>query len=269
MTDVLLTLLARDDAEVERAALLVAADAQPGLDVAASLAKLDEMAEALSRPGALGHSPVERARAIALHVHETLDFRGNRESYYDPRNSYLSEVITRRLGIPLTLSIVWIAIARRAGALVEGIGFPGHFLVRVGGPEGVLADPFHEGRVLAEADLARLVTRFQLGPLTPQHTEPVGTTAMIVRLLSNLKHAHERRGDHQGALLTCDRLYDITSEPEHRRDRGLHALALGSYATAADDLAAYLELRPTARDVRALEDALARARAMGGRTSWS
>lgn len=246
----------------EAAALLIARDARPELDVTAELSRIDDLAAPL---GAIdpGSPAREQAQALAGHLYERLGFHGNEEDYFDPRNSYLDEVIARRTGIPITLAVVMAAVGRRAGIEVDGIGFPGHFLARVGGAEGVLVDPFFGGRVLDAAGLRRLASKM-LGSssrMTPAHLEPVGLRPIVVRLLLNLKHAHERRHDHASALVVCDRLVDLTGALTFRRDRGLHALALGANEAAADDLSAYLEGRgDKAEDAAAIKRALERAR---------
>lgn len=246
----------------ETAALLIARDARPDLDLDAERARIDELATPL---GALDPKapPRAQARALSAYLYEGLGFHGNEEDYFDPKNSYLDEVITRRTGIPITLAVLLMAVGRRAGVQVEGIGFPGHFLARVGGPEGVFVDPFFGGRVLDERALSRLAARMlgSASRLAPSHLEPVGLRPLVVRMLLNLKQAHERRGDAARAMLVCDRLVDLTGSPSFRRDRGLHALALGARAVAAEDLAAYLAgpgaHAEDAEDVRA---ALERAR---------
>jgi regulator of sirC expression with transglutaminase-like and TPR domain len=252
----------------ETAALLIARDARPELDVDRELARIDELAAPL---GALDPRSPARAQAQALsaHLSENLGFHGNESDYFDPKNSYLDEVITRRTGIPITLAVLSMAIGRRAGIQVEGIGFPGHFLARVGGPEGVLIDPFFGGRVIDDAAVRRLAARM-LGSaerLTPAHLEPVGLRPLVVRMLLNLKQAHERLGDHARCLVVCDRLVDLTGAPAFRRDRGLHALALGARAAAAEDLAAYLAgPGGHAEDAAMVRDALERAKRDGSRS---
>ncbi len=256
----LVTAVREEQVSPEAAALLVARDARPDLDVARELSRIDELAAPLSIDPR--SSPREQAQALAGHLHERLGFAGNEDDYFDPKNSYLDEVMTRRTGIPLTLAVLMAAVGRRAGVEVEGIGFPGHFLARVGGPSGVLVDPFFGGRVLDEASLRRLASRMlgSASRMTPAHLEPVGLRPLVVRMLLNLKHAHERRRDHAGALVVCDRLVDLTGSIGFRRDRGLHALALGANEAAAGDLAAYLEARAQAEDAAAVRRALERAR---------
>ena len=137
-----------------------------------------------------------------------------------------------------------------AAGVVAGDGFPGHFLVRVGGPGGVMIDPFFHARVLDDAGLLSLLRRTQ-GPdatVQPEHLAPVGARAMVVRMLNNLRGIYGNHRDHARAMLACDRLYDLTDAPEFRRDRGLHAAALGLRDAALDDLRAYLAARPEASD---------------------
>ena len=262
----LVSILATHDPAIELLALLVAKDAEPGVDVEEWLRHLDELAAPLVERKLGKLPPIDSARALVRHVYGTCGFHGNTEDYYDPANSYLDQVIRRRTGIPITLAIVLIAIGRRAGIPVQGIGFPGHFLVRVGGPSGVFLDPLDGGRELDAQALEDLTERV-LGPsarLDPRYLEPADAHTMTVRMLANLKIVHRRRGDHARAMLVCDRLLDLTALPEHRRDRGLHALALGSLEVALDDLETYLRERPQAEDATVVRNTLARVRATVG-----
>ena len=125
----------------------------------------------------------------------------------------------------------------------------------------MLIDPFHGGRALSEAAIEALGERALGGPgrLRAEHLAPIGLRALVVRMLLNLKHVHERERDHPRALVVADRLYDLTQRPEFRRDRGLHALALGAHGQARDDLEAYLaQVGERARDAAAVRSALER-----------
>lgn len=251
----------------ETAALLIARDANPSLAVGEQLALLDELAAPLAGLGEDTRDPLDQAAALAAHLHGTLGFYGNETAYYDARNSYLDEVLRRRTGIPITLAVVYAAVGRRVGVAVDGVGFPGHFLARVGGPEGVLVDPFHQGESLEQAALRRLARRV-LGnrPLRPEHTAAVGLRPLVVRMLLNLKRVHENHSDHARAMVVADRLVDLTDSLVFRRDRGIHALALGAHAQAASDLEAYLADAPAdASDRGMVQAALKRASAI----SWS
>ncbi|MBX7195073.1 MAG: transglutaminase-like domain-containing protein [Sandaracinaceae bacterium] len=251
-------------APIEELALQVARDAYPSLRVEAVLRQLDTMAEAVAPRLAHEREPRSQALTLGEYLHDELELRGNEVDYHDPRNSYLNEVLARKVGLPITLSVLWIAIGRRAGVHVEGIGFPGHFLARVGRERTVLVDPFREGRLVTHVELERLATHHLGGAdrLRAEHLVPVDARSMLVRMLVNLKHAHERRADHARALLVCDRLVDLTHAPTFRRDRGLHALALGASGAALDDLDAYLEAgapEGDAASIGATRDRLARA----------
>lgn len=244
----LLRVLEGPSPTIEEVALVIAADAYPRLKVAAYLATLDEMAAPL-RSLAGAHREVLR-EALVEHMYGELMFRGNEQQYYDPRNSYFNEVLEHRTGIPITLSAVFMALGRRIGLQVEGVGFPGHFLVRVGGDDGEYVDAFNDGRVLQRDDLMALARRFlgEHASLAEAQLQPVSLRVMAVRMLFNLQKIYERRGDHASALVACDRLVDISDAPFHHRDRGMHALTLGAEQAAMADLDRYLELAPGAED---------------------
>ncbi len=250
--------LLAEGASIEALALAYARDAYPDLDDEPVLRALTSMGDAL-RPRLLrAESDHARAQVLLEHVYDELGFRGDEASYHDPRNSYLHQVIARRMGIPITLTGVLIAAGRRADLQVEGIGFPGHFLARVG---TALIDPF-EGTVLDERALNRLARR-TLGTedVKAEYLAAAETKSILVRMLLNLKHSYERRRDHAQALVVADRLVDLTASIVHRRDRGLHALALGAHQSAAADLEAYLSELPNPPDGAEVRRALARARA--------
>lgn len=244
-------------ASIEALALAYARDAYPGLDDEPTLRALKSMGDVLAPRLSRLTTDDDRAQVLLEHVYDELGFRGDEASYHDPRNSYLPQVLERRLGIPITLACVLIAVGRRAELPVEGIGFPGHFLARVG---ATLIDPF-EGTVLDQRALSRLARR-TLGTedVKAEHLVAADTKGMLVRMLLNLKHAYERRSDHAQALVVADRLVDLTSSIVHRRDRGLHALALGAHQSAASDLEAYLAELPNPPDGAEVRRALARAR---------
>jgi hypothetical protein len=142
-------LLEREPVPLDEAALALAEEEYPSLDVEEYLVRLDELAgRALARAGV---APASRLAALRHVLHEEEGLRGNEKDYYDPRNSFLNDVLDRRLGIPISLSVVWIEVARRAGVVLEGIGFPGHFLARYASPSGqeVYVDAFHGGEMLS------------------------------------------------------------------------------------------------------------------------
>ncbi len=257
-----MSVLERPNPRVEDVAILIAKEANPLLDEHATRRGLDGLgAEVLIRRG-LRSTPERDGRILAELLFDELGFAGERDDYYNPYNSYLDKVMIRRKGIPISLSVLTMAVGERAGMEVDGIGFPGHFLVRVGGPNGVYQDSFNGGELLDGHGLRKLAAEF-LGAemaLHPSYLEPVDCHTITIRMLANLKSAHRRQGDYARAMLACDHLVELTQAPEHRRDRGLLAHALRTYGAASEDLAAYLEARPDAKDARAISLALAEAR---------
>ncbi|MEM8606699.1 MAG: transglutaminase-like domain-containing protein [Myxococcota bacterium] len=257
-----MSVLQRPNTKVEDVAILIAREANPLLDDHAMRRALDGLgAEALIRRG-LRSTPERDCRILSQLLFEELGFEGERDDYYNPDNSYLDKVMLRRRGIPISLSVVMMAVGERAGMEIQGVGFPGHFLVRVGGMGGVYQDPFHRGEILDAAGLQKLATRF-LGTevaLHPSYLQPVDCLTITIRMLANLKNAHRRQGDYARAMLACDHLVELTQAPEHRRDRGLLAHALRTFGAASEDLAAYLEARPDAKDAHMISLALEEAR---------
>jgi regulator of sirC expression with transglutaminase-like and TPR domain len=254
-------LVRRSGATVEEGALLIAKDAYPSLDVAGYLRTLDELAMPLARRVAGVEDPYAQARAIADYLFGELGFRGDQDTYYDPRNSYLNEVIDRRKGIPLTLAIVILALARRAGIAADGIHFPGHFLIRLGGPSGCYVDPFLGARVLSSLDLEILIKR-ALGrdaEVKPQHLAVADTRSILIRALNNLRGIFEKQKAHARGMLVCDRLVDLGAGPDALRDRGFFALRERAYEAARADLGAYLRAMPKAGDRKAVERAILQA----------
>jgi regulator of sirC expression with transglutaminase-like and TPR domain len=261
-------LVADPAAPAEHAALLVAKDAYPALDVAHYLGVLDQWAcdfeGSWSRRLVTGGvmDPFAAARALGAFLFNGLGFEGNKDAYYDARNSYLNDVIDSRRGIPLTLAIVILALARRAGLVADGIAFPGHFLVRLGGASGCFIDPFLGARILSSVDLEILLKR-ALGPsaeVSREHLAVADTRGMVIRMLNNLRAIFERSGDFARGLVVCDRLVDLDAGPFALRDRGLCALALGAREAARADLSAYLHRAPKAEDRARIERAMARAK---------
>lgn len=199
-------LLRKPDSELdlERGALLIAEAEYPGLDVSACVARLDRLgATARRRLAAQGTRPgsddVEMALSIVLsYLYEELGYKGNAADYYDPRNSFLNDVIERRTGIPISLAIVLIGVCRRAGIEVQGVSFPGHFLVRALRDDGhaVFIDPF-DGKFLERDHLEALYQQATNDPagLDEAFLEPASRRQILTRMLNNLRAIYEVRGD--------------------------------------------------------------------------
>lgn len=204
-------LAAGSDADIELAdtALLIAQMEYPQLDRAAYLLQLEDLAgEARLRIGG-ETAPYALANALSHFLFEEQQFRGNADDYYDERNSYLNEVLDRRLGIPITLSLIYIEVARRAGVATHGVGLPGHFIVRLDAErEQVLLDPFHGGIILTGDDCSRLVEQSSghAGPIDPSFLEPVSNREFVARILNNLKTIHMNAQDYPRALAVVERL---------------------------------------------------------------
>ena len=234
------------------AALLIAAEEYPALDVAAWLARLDALgARARERVPPRGDAD-QTAAALTRLLVEDYGLRGNDADYYDPRNSFLNEVLERRLGIPLTLSLVYMDVGARAGVAVRGVGLPGHFVVRLERGETVrLLDPFNGGRPLDEADCRRLVERLGGGRLRfePAYLRAVSAREILIRMLANLKGVYTALGDWRRARGAVDRILLLAPEAVGElRDRGLLSARLGEPVAAIGDWEAYLRRVPDAKD---------------------
>lgn len=169
-----------DDLPLDEGALLIAAHAHPGLDVDEQRRRLDQLAAGVAAP---------TLDALRHHLFVDHSFAGNRRNYADPRNSFLDDVLDREVGIPISLAVVMIEIGRRAGVPLDGVGMPGHFLVRHQAPNPVFVDPFDGGREMTEADCEALF-RSLYGPdagFHPSYLAPVGPMAILSRMLANLQ----------------------------------------------------------------------------------
>ena len=252
------------DDNLPHCALLMARVAYPELDPTPFLRQLQQMGSTARDhlEIGLGGSPPRRMRLriVTEFVYGQLGFVGNQEQYDDPRNSLLNDVLSRRTGIPITLALVFIDVARSAGLAVEGVNFPGHFLVRCL-PDGddeadrapLLVDPFHAGALLTDAECMRLL-RMHLGVeamLEPGMLRTAGKRDVLVRMLLNLKRAYVRLRSLAQAHAVTELL--VALDPAaltELRDRGLLASQLHDYASALRDLETWLQLAPTGEDER-------------------
>lgn len=244
-------------------AALIARDVYPNVDVHELLGAFDGLAAPLLGRDLETLGAEEQARTLAAHLYGTCGFRGNEEDYHDPRNSLLSDVLDRRLGIPISLAVVYCEVARRLGIPARGIGFPGHFLVRIERGEGappVVVDPFFGGRMLDRAGMSKLLFR-ALGTradVRDEHLAVASPRAVLVRMLTNLKVVYVSRGDFARAHLALDRILTLAPRSvEALRERGLLAARLGALESARVDLTHLLELAPEAEGVEELRERLA------------
>ncbi|MEZ4372163.1 MAG: tetratricopeptide repeat protein [Polyangiaceae bacterium] len=253
---------AREDEDLDllTGALLIARDARPTLDFGVVEAKLDELSAPLCAFADARLS--DQAEALALELSERFGLSGNKVDYYDPDNSFIDQVLARRVGIPISLSLVYVEVAQRAGLRASGIGFPGHFLVRLDGDEEhLILDPFAGGRVLDTRDLeARLD---QVGwprkVLQQGLLDPSPLRLILARMLTNLRSIYLKRGELPRLLVVLDRLVAlIPASKDALRDRGILNAELGAPEAARSDLNEYLERWPDADDGDAVRRVLDR-----------
>ncbi len=244
-------------------ALLVASAEYPGLDVAECLTQIESLAETLKLRLRADISPADRLILLNHYLFDELGFRGNSAEYYDPRNSFLSDVLERRLGIPLTLAIVYIEIGRRVGLPLYGVSFPGHFLVKCALRDGaVVIDPYARGVSLGFDDLKQRLREMD-SSLEPSRSvvaallASAGNKEILLRLLRNLKSIYTRRENWLQALWVTEHIICVTPDvAEEYRDRGMFYLNLECFRAALFDLKAYLTMLPTARDAESVRSRL-------------
>lgn len=237
---------------LDRAALLIAAEEYRELVVETYLTKLDQLAERVSSKlhrEAGPHETLDRMRKVLV---EEEGFTGNTDEYYDPRNSFLNEVLDRKTGIPIALSTVYLEVGRRVGFSLQGIGFPSHFLIKhVALNDEMIIDPFHGGELLSTQDLqSRLDASFGgRVRLEPTLLRAVTTSQLLFRMLANLKSIYLHTRDPARALAAVERMLVLAPEQsrEHR-DRGVLLARLERPYEALSVLAQYRELEPDASD---------------------
>ena len=250
-----------DELDISLGAALIARDTYDDLDVPALLAELEALGAPLAAAGAATSTLRERVVAVSA-LFTSLGFRGNTADYYDPKNSLLPDVLAKKVGIPITLAIVWCAIARRGGLVAHGIAFPGHFLVRVDGEAApIVVDPFVDGRIVDDEAAAALLKR-ALGEgaeLHPTLFAPATSRATLVRLLTNLESTFAKRGEHARAFIAVDRILTLVPNSARMlRERAALALRIGAGEVARADLTRVMELEPQAPDIPQIEARLAK-----------
>jgi len=255
----------RPDEQIElaRAALLIAAAERPDLGVDAYLGRLAALAET-AEPVRRAGDDLGRLHRLREHLFEELGFAGDRDNYFDPRNSHLNEVLNRRLGIPITLSLVLIEVGRLLGLEMEGIGLPGHFITgaRVAG-EQVLLDPFNRGALLTAESCRELVSQALGRPvrLQPEHFAPVSNRQFLIRMLANLKGVYWRQEAWDKVVRVIDRLLLLNpTAAGERRDRGAAWSNLGRLERGVADWERYLTEFPNAADHEQVRHQLRRVR---------
>jgi regulator of sirC expression with transglutaminase-like and TPR domain len=248
-------LVSREHFDLAEASLLLAQDAYPGLEVAGYLGRLDDIAGAIRRRLAGDAFAEQKIRALNYYLFNELRYSGNIDDYYDPRNSYLNQVMERRTGIPITLAIVYLEIGKRIGLNLKGVSFPGHFLVKLSVKRGELVlDPFTGGEAQSETDLRQRLAQV-LPPREAEraklerYLEPATPRQIIARVLRNLKNIYMQTQKLEPALAVMHRMLLVVPESvEDLRDRGLLYQQLECFRPALSDLQNYLRRRPDAPD---------------------
>lgn len=260
--------LVADDASLPllEAAVALAQDDDPGLDVQGVLAQIDALADRLTRRIAPDAPALLRLRLLNRFFFHELGFGGNVNDYDDRRNSLLPCVLATRRGIPITLAVLYIEMARQVGLTAQPVSFPGHFLVKVRMPRGeVVIDPF-TGQSLSRQELEERLAPFRRHAVMPdEEPVPLGLylqvappREVIARMLRNLKALHRRACDWQRLAAVLRRLVILLPEAwEERRDRALVLAELGCHRLAAEELTVYLDQRPDAADAPVLHRHLA------------
>ncbi len=239
--------LERDAPRVERLALWIGGVMEPRLHIEPYLAQIDVLAGEASRRLDLALRGQALAEALIAHLGQEMGFAGDLLDYYNPANSYLHQVLERRMGLPITLSVLYMAIAARLGIHLEGVGFPGHFMLRHRDREGDwLLDPFHRAVVAAQdapAYLARLFGQpIPLATMTDHYV--VTTRALILRMLNNLRNVYVANRVFPQALRVLEYMVVVEPrDPELWRDRGLLFMQNGRYLAAENDLRRYFVRR--------------------------
>ena len=232
------------DLDLARAALLVAKEQYPGLAVGQYLARLDQLAEAVKDRLANETAPLVVLEELTRSLFERQGFRGNNEAYYDPKNSFLNDVLDRRLGIPLTLGIVMLEVGWRLRLPLQGVNFPHHFLVRFHGDAvDLLIDPFEGGRARFEDQAQGLLDRVYAGKLRLRKSflQVATKRDVLVRLLNNLKSVYVSAGDHASALSVVEHLLILCPDGAAEiRARGVLLARVGRREEAIEQLRRWL-----------------------------
>jgi regulator of sirC expression with transglutaminase-like and TPR domain len=246
--------------DLAKAALYIAQEEYPELEVEEYLNALDTMASEVLERLTQARYPLKVIQTLNHYLYEDLGFKGNHNNYYDPKNSYFNEVINRRMGIPITLSLVYLELCKRIDFPMVGIGMPGHFLIR---PEfedaGIYVDAFNQGEILFYEDCAARLTQIYQQPIQmqPEFLAAVTPRRFLGRMLMNLKVIYLNQGNIEQALGVIERMLLLFPDSlNEKRDRGILYYNLARWREARQDLENYLEILPTAQDAAIIRQIL-------------
>jgi len=236
-----------------RAGLAIARTEYPGLDIEEYASRIERMARRVAAMAPV-LDPQRALAALNTVLFDEAKLRGNRENYYDPRNSFLNDVLDRGLGIPITLAVIYMEVARRVGFQLSGVGMPGHFLLKhysEGGQE-ILIDCFNRGDVLSRQDCQTRLDEIYSGEMSlrPEFLHPISRRQILTRMLNNLKTVYLSSRNFRKALPIADLILVIyPHSAEDVKQRALLRYSMNMHALAAEDLEEYLKLCPKASDV--------------------
>ena len=240
-----------DEIDLATAALLIAAIEYPDLDIDQQLAILDSLAEGAAYRIGQDRDPFYCVNNLSEYLFDEVGFQGNQGDYYDPRNSYLNEVLQRRTGLPITLCLVCMEVGKRLDIPLVGVGLPGHFVLSHRTQTDLIIDPFRRGILLSEEECAQILKNV-LGTNVEwdsSYLTPASNREFIARILRNLKGIYLNRRDHEQALDVVDLTMALRPDDlNERRDRGLIYYRLGHYQMALDDLRHFLASAPAGTD---------------------
>jgi regulator of sirC expression with transglutaminase-like and TPR domain len=242
------------DIDLVEAALLIAAHIYPELDIAAYSERVDELAKSLDQRTDRAGNIADRIHSLNEYLFHELGFAPNGDDYYDPRNSFLNEVLERKVGIPISLSLLYMEIGQRIGLEMYGVSFPGHFLVKCALTQGIVVlDPYARGVSLSLADLQQRLRENRGGEVSKAIVAGLlvaaGKKDILVRMLRNLKAIYMKSGEAGCALQMLNAILLVSPDAtDDLRDRGLMYQKLECFRAAADDLDAYLSRVPDAKD---------------------
>ncbi len=232
-----------EEIDLARTALLIAATEYHDLNVERELYRIGLLADGIAHRIYDDPSPLYHLNTLSEYLFDELGFRGNYDNYYDAKNSFLNDVLERRLGIPITLSLLYIEVGRSLGIPLQGVGMPGHFLVRHAQVDDMFIDPYQNGILLTTAECEAKFTQLTHKRLAwdERYLDPISSREFVARILRNLKAIYLQRRDYERVLSTIDKLLSIQpNAPDELRDRGVVNYRLGNNEEALVDLKTYV-----------------------------
>ena len=230
--------------DLGHAALIIATHKYPDLDIQRELSLFDSLASVAETRMSPDSDPLQKINAISTYLFEEIGFRGNDQDYYNPKNSYLNEVLSTRLGIPITLSLLCMEVAKRLSVELVSIGMPGHLVIRHSNITDLFIDPFHGGILLSQSECIERGTSITQGrlPWNDSYLTPLSNTEFLARMLRNLKSIYLKESSYREAQIIMNLLLEVNPEAlSERRDRGIVNFQLGNYRDSLDDLEIYLD----------------------------